>query len=171
MVYVAIRQGALTSGQLDGMLHHMPIPDSLEREFTLRTAVIRYDDLRSRDALAATAEELLNESSTHQVDAASAPAPLLKHEALEMLALSEVIIRKAGYGRQLGVRSARVAGASWSQIGDALGTSKQSAWEAHMRWIDEQSEHSRRSGHEGLDERGAANARAVAGKPDERDKA
>jgi len=95
----------------------------------------------------------------------------LKQEALEMLALSEVIIRKAGYGRQLGVRSARVAGASWSQIGDALGTSKQSAWESHMRWIDEQSERSRRSGHEGLDELDAADARAVAGTPDEQDKA
>jgi hypothetical protein len=116
----------------------MPTPDSLEREFTLRTAVSRYDDLRSHDALAATAEEMTSESSTHQVDLDAGPAPLLKQEALEMLALSEVIIRKASYGRQLGVRSARVAGASWSQIGDALGTSKQSAWEAHMRWIDEQ---------------------------------
>jgi hypothetical protein len=55
-----------------------------------------------------------------------------------MLALGELIVRKAGYGRQLGVRSARAAGASWSQIGAALGTTKQSAWEAHTRWLGEQ---------------------------------
>jgi ribosomal protein S18 acetylase RimI-like enzyme len=129
----------------------MPTPDTLERELTLRTAAVRYDDLRLRDSLAATAEEMSNESSTPQVGRDLGPAPLSKQEALEMLSLSEVIIRKAGYGRQLGVRSARVAGASWSQIGDAVGTSKQSAWEAHMRWIDEQSQPqlSRLSGHEG----------------------
>jgi hypothetical protein len=40
-------------------------------------------------------------------------------------------------GRQLGVRSARAAGASCSQIGTVLGSSKQSAWEAHMRWNEE----------------------------------
>jgi hypothetical protein len=99
-------------------------PEDLEREFTLLTAAARYNDLRMRDALA--------------------PAPgepgqrLTEDEALEMLALGEVLARKAGYGRQLGVRSARTAGASWTRIGAALGTTKQSAWEAHMRWLDEQ---------------------------------
>ena len=79
-------------------------------------------------------------------------------EALELLALSEVIVRKAGYGRQLTVRSARMAGASWSQIGSALGTSKQSAWEAHSRWIDQQAERHGRIGYGGLDEQEAATA-------------
>ena len=37
----------------------------------------------------------------------------LSEEALELLALSEVIARKAAYGRQLTIRSARRAGASW----------------------------------------------------------
>jgi hypothetical protein len=64
--------------------------------------------------------------------------PLTREEALELLALGEVIARKAGYGRQLTVRTARAAGASWSQIGAALGTTKQSAWETHTRWIDDQ---------------------------------
>ena len=40
---------------------------------------------------------------------------------LELLALGEVIARKAAYGRQLAVRTARAAGASRSQIGLALG--------------------------------------------------
>ena len=66
-------------------------------------------------------------------------APLSRDEILEMLALSEVVIRKASYGRQAIVRAARGAGASWSHVGSALGSSKQAAWEAHHRWIEEQS--------------------------------
>ena len=96
----------------------MTTVDELEREFTLRTAVVRYDELRMRDAIGSP--------------------PLTAEEALQMLALGEVIARKANYGRQLSVRSARSAGASWSQIGSALGTTKQSAWEAHARWIEDQ---------------------------------
>jgi hypothetical protein len=95
-----------------------------------------------------------------------APPPLSREEALEILALSEVIARKAGYGRQLTVRSARRAGASWSQIGAALGTSKQAAWEAHSRWIDDQAEQRRRSVYKGLGDDDIAAARALAGPPD-----
>jgi hypothetical protein len=100
-------------------------PDELEREHTLSTATTRYDELRMRDALST-------------VSSPSDEAPLDRDEALEMLALSEVVIRKAGYGRQAMVRSAREAGASWTQIGLALGSSKQAAWEAHSRWVEEQ---------------------------------
>src|SRR5262245_47920912 len=103
-------------------------PDDLEREHTLATATTRYDELRMRDALASMAGEV--DGNT---------APLSRDEALEMLALSEVVIRKAGYGRQSMVRSARSAGASWTQIGTALGSTKQAAWEAHNRWVEEQS--------------------------------
>jgi hypothetical protein len=74
-----------------------------------------------------------------------------------------VVVRKAGYGRQLGVRSARVAGASWAQIGAALGMTKQAAWEAHTRWIEDQAARHRDQGSEGFDERDAAAARALAG--------
>jgi hypothetical protein len=100
-------------------------PDELERLHTLKSATQRYDELRMRDALAAVR-----------------PSPeepaLTRDETLEMLALSEVLMRKAGYGRQATVRAARAAGASWTQIGAALGTSKQAAWEAHQRWADDQ---------------------------------
>jgi hypothetical protein len=99
-------------------------PDDLERQHTLSTATTRYDDLRMRDALAAVG--------------GGGGEPLTREETLEMLALSEVVIRKAGYGRQAMVRSARNAGASWTQIGAALGSSKQAAWEAHHRWVEEQ---------------------------------
>ena len=102
-------------------------PDDLERQHTLSTATTRYDELRMRDALAAMAGERGGKA-----------APLSREEALEMLALSEVVIRKAGYARQAMVRVARGTGASWAQIGSALGTTKQAAWEAHARWTEEQ---------------------------------
>ena len=119
-------------------------PDSIESQHTLATAVARYDTLRARDLLAWTAADLAGAQTPD-------PAGLTQQEALELLALSEAISRKAGYGRQLTVQSARAAGASWSHIGAALGTTKQAAWEAHSRWIDQQSEHHGRMACEGLD--------------------
>jgi hypothetical protein len=116
----------------------MAIPDELERQHTLSTATTRYDELRMRDALAAMSPD------EHTV-------ALSRTESLELLALSEVVMRKAGYGRQAMVRSARGAGASWTQIGAALGTSKQAAWEAHNRWVEEQTRQHDLTGYEGLD--------------------
>jgi hypothetical protein len=117
----------LTSRLPDAKLSRMISADDLERQHTLSTATTRYDELRMRDALAAVAR---------REDGSG--APLNRVEGLEMLALSEVIIRKIGYSRQAMVRSARNAGASWTQIGAALGSTKQAAWEAHNRWTDEQ---------------------------------
>jgi hypothetical protein len=106
----------------------MVTPNETERQFTLLTAAARFDELRRRDALAPAGID----------DPDPEAAPLTQGEALELLALGEVLIRKAGYGRQLAVRTARATGASWSEIGAALGTSKQSAWETHLRWLAEQ---------------------------------
>lgn len=103
---------------------------SLESQHTLATAAARYDQLRMRDLLAPAPMEAGL--------ADDVAAPLSQQEALELLALSEVIARKATYGRQLTVRAARAAGASWTQIGAALGTTKQAAWDSHNRWIEEQ---------------------------------
>ena len=135
----------------------MTTPASLEQQYTLATAVARYDELRMRDLLAPGADDLPAEEQ---------PGPLSRQEALELLALSEVITRKAAYGRQLTVRSARATGASWTQIGAALGTTKQSAWEAHSRWIDQQVSHRSAYGHQSMDSQQAADARALAGNPD-----
>jgi hypothetical protein len=84
-----------------------------------------------RDALATMAEDDHTQPLTQ---------PLTREESLELLALSEVVIRKAGNGRQAMVRSARTNGASWTEIGAALGSSKQAAWEAHNRWIEDQAQ-------------------------------
>src|SRR3984893_16563067 len=138
----------------------MTTPDSIESQHTLTTAVARYNDLRARDLFASAAADVSSGEPPYD-------APLPAQEALELLALGEVIARKAGYGRQLTVRSARAAGASWTQIGAALGTTKQSAWEAHTRWIDHQARHRGAYGQLGLDDQQAAAARALAGSPDE----
>ncbi|MEN3612391.1 hypothetical protein AAH979_22915 [Plantactinospora sp. ZYX-F-223] len=111
----------------------MTAPDELERRFTLLTAAARFDQLRLRDALAPPTDEPDDDPAANP-DA----RPLSREEALELLALGEVIMRKAAYGRQLTVRTARATGASWTQIGAALATSKQSAWETHTRWLSEQ---------------------------------
>src|SRR5215475_9866114 len=119
----------------------MSTPEELERDFTLLTAAARHAQLSARDSL---------------VD--DEQPPLSREEALELLALGEVISRKAAYGRQLAVRTAREAGASWSQIGAALGTSKQAAWETHARWIEDQATQHWNSGYEGLSEKDVAAA-------------
>ncbi|WP_306215160.1 hypothetical protein [Actinoplanes sp. RD1] len=102
----------------------MTTPDELEQQHTLSTATTRYDELRMRDALAA-------------VSGSAETQALSREETLELLALSEVVSRKAGYARQAMVRSARNAGASWTQIGAALGTTKQAAWESYRQAADD----------------------------------
>ena|SRR5918997_455276 len=131
----------------------MTSPDDLEQQHTLSTATTRYDELRMRDALATMGEK-------------GEVPPLTREESLELLALSEVVIRKAGYGRQAMVRSARSAGASWTQIGAALGSSKQAAWEAHHRWIEDQARAHELTGYEGLDPDQVDEAHGLAGRPD-----
>jgi hypothetical protein len=125
--------------------------ESLDRSLSLTAAVARFEDLRRRDSLA---------------DPDGGPPSLDRAEALELLALGEVIARKAGYGRQLTVRSARAAGASWAEIGTALGTTRQSAWEGHRRWIDGQAAQHGEVGQIGFDDAEAEAARVLAGGPD-----
>ena len=124
----------------------------LERTSTLTSAVARLEQLRTREALA---------------DPDDASGALSRAEALELLALQEVVARKAGYGRQLTIRTARSAGASWSDIGRAIGTTRQAVWEAHRRWIDGQEAGAGRVGEIGFDADDAAAARALAGGPED----
>ena len=135
----------------------MSTPDELEKQHTLTTATARYEELRMRDALAAMIDEEGGDG---------AAAALTREQTLEMLALGELVIRKAGYGRQAMIRSARGAGASWTQIGAALGASKQAAWEGHNRWIEDQARRHAVTGYEGLDPDQVDAARGLAGRPD-----
>ena len=130
----------------------MPDIAELEQIWTLTSAVARLEELRTRDSMA-------------DPDDPVGAAPLTRDEALELLALQEVVARKARYGRQLTVRTARSAGASWGDIGLALGTSRQAAWEAHQKWIDGQAAQRGRVGEIGFDDADADAARALAGRP------
>ena len=139
--------------------------DDLEREHTLLTAAHRYDDLRLRHTLIGSGiEEDIEEDIDDRTG--GPPVHLPMPEALELLALGEVLTRKAAYGRQLAVRAARSAGASWSQIARASGVTKQSAWEAHNAWIQAQVEAHRARDDEGFTPAEEASARRLAGAPD-----
>ena len=105
-------------------------PDELARRHTLLTAAARHNELTIRDTLAPPED--------HDDELLTDVIRLDRDEALELLALGELLARKAAYGRQLAVRTARANGASWAQIGAATGTTKQAAWEAHLRWLEEQ---------------------------------
>ncbi len=135
--------------------------DRMEHDHTLLSAASRYDRLRLRDALAGTADTSADRGGGD--DGGAGSDPLSQEEALEMLALGEIVIRKAGYGRALAVRTARATGASWAQIGASLGTTKQAAWETHNRWIEQQAADHDRTGYEGLAPDEAAKARMLAG--------
>jgi hypothetical protein len=137
----------------------MTSPEEIERRHTLRTAVARYEELRAREMLADSADGVSPDVAEGE--------RLPEAEVLELLALSEVIARKAGYGQQLAVRTARAAGASWAAIARALGVSKQAAWADHTRWIDAQGERSGEPGHEGLDAEEIDRLRRMAGSPDD----
>src|SRR3954447_552393 len=88
-------------------------PEEVERQHTLRTAVARYEELRSRELLADSA----GTESPDVADAERLPAS----EVLELLAVGEVTGRKAGYAQQLAAGAAGAAGASWTAIARALG--------------------------------------------------
>jgi hypothetical protein len=95
-------------------------PDALEGEFTLPTAATRLDFLSRRDS----GDTALNTVVDHDDDWAAAfrtdVTSLDVHEALELLALGEVIARKAHGSRLIGLRAALRGGADWEQIAAAL---------------------------------------------------
>ena len=127
-------------------------PDALEREFSLSTAATRLDFLSRRDSGAATLNTVADDDPDDWSALRDTGTTLDVPESLELLALGEVIARKSAHGRQLSVRSARSAGASWAEIGQALGTTRQSAWEAHQRWIDGQAAQHGEVGQIGFDD-------------------
>ncbi len=133
----------------------MALVDDFEHRLTLTSAVARYEELRRRD------------SQVELADGDEVGAALSRAEALELLALGEIIARKASYGRQLVIGRARGAGASWAEIGQALGMTRQSAWEGHTRWIDGQAAQHEVNDYEGLDADAVDEARRRAGFPDD----
>jgi hypothetical protein len=139
-------------------------PDVLESEFSLMTAVTRLDFLSRRD-------NVVLDESTDSVDddddwmrIKDVTTTLDVEEALELLALGEVVARKAHEHRQLGIRAALRGGADWSQIARALGVSPRAAWERHADWLNDQAAARRAGDPEALDEETLAEARRLAGR-------
>jgi hypothetical protein len=113
-------------------------PGDLEAEFSLSTAVTRLDFLSRRDSGATTlntaAEVDEDDWSTFRAAATSLDVP----ESLELLALGEVVARKAHDSQLVGFRAALRGGATWEQIAAALDVSAGEAWALFQRLIERQ---------------------------------
>jgi hypothetical protein len=104
-------------------------PDVLETEFSLTTAATRLDFLSRRDN-GDTALNTVRDDDDSWSSFRSASTSLDVHESLELLALGEVVARKAHGSRLVGIRAALRGGASWEQIAAALDVTPSEAWDA-----------------------------------------
>jgi alkylhydroperoxidase/carboxymuconolactone decarboxylase family protein YurZ len=127
-------------------------PDLLEQEFSLTTAATRLDFLSRRDNGDTALNTVRDDDEDSWRALASAETSLDVHESLELLALGEVVARKAHDSRLIGIRAALRGGASWEQISAALGVAPHAAWDAFAESV---------SG--SLDPDAAATARELAG--------
>jgi hypothetical protein len=106
-------------------------PEALDDEFTLTTAATRLDFLSRRDSGATTLNTVAEPAEDDEWGAFRlAETSLDADESLELLALGEVIARKARGYRLIGIRAALRGGASWEQIAEALGSTPQEAWDS-----------------------------------------
>ncbi|MEX5718287.1 hypothetical protein [Geodermatophilus maliterrae] len=112
-------------------------PEALEQEFSLQTAATRLDFLSRRDSGATTLNSVADDAddwSTLLDGGTSLDVP----ESLELLALGEVIARKAHDSQLVGFRAALRGGASWEQIAAALDVTPAEAWTAFHAAIERQ---------------------------------
>lgn len=132
-------------------------PDLLEQEFSLTTAATRLDFLSRRDrgntALNAVRDD--DENSWRAI--AAAETSLDVQESLELLALGEVVARKARDSQLIGFRAALRGGADWAEIAAALDVPPAEAWNLYHRLIERQERAL------ALDPQAAAAARDLAG--------
>jgi hypothetical protein len=125
-------------------------PEALEPEFTLTTAATRLDFLSRRDNGATTLNTVRDDDENGW--ASFRDTSLDTYEALELLALGEVVSRKAHDSQLIGIRAALRGGASWEQIAEALGVPADFAWDSYNDAIAER-----------LEDDAAAAARELAG--------
>jgi hypothetical protein len=127
-------------------------PEALEAEFSLTTAATRLDFLSRRDNGALTLNTVRDEEEDHWEALKATDTSLDVYESLELLALGEVVSRKAHDSQLVGIRAALRGGATWEQIGQALGVGPQAAWDGFRDSIARQ-----------LDDVAADSARELAG--------
>ena len=132
-------------------------PEALEQEFSLTTAVTRLDFLSRRDSGATTLNTVQDVDTDDWTSFKAATTSLDVPESLELLALSEVVARKARDSQLTGFRAALRGGASWEQLAAALDVRPEEAWTRYHQLIERQ-ERSRV-----LDPDAAAAARELAG--------
>ena len=139
-------------------------PEVLEQEFSLLTAVTRLDFLSRRDNV--VVDELTDsvDDDDDWMRIKDVTTTLDADEALELLALGEVVARKAHEHRQLGIRAALRGGADWSQIARALGVTPRAAWARHISWLDEQTAARAVGDADALDAESITVARQLAGR-------
>ncbi len=125
-------------------------PAALEEQFNLPTAATRLDFLSRRDTDDTVLDAVAEEDDDWSAIRASGTS-LDVAEALEVLALGEVIARKAHDSRLIGLRAALRGGADWEQIAAALDRTPAEAWETYLSLVD------------GLDDDAAHAARELAG--------
>ena len=130
-------------------------PEALEEEFSLTTAATRLDFLSRRDNGDTALNVVRDEHDDWAAIRASADTQLDVHEALELLALGEVVARKAHDSRLIGMRAALRGGATWDDVAAALGVRPQQAWDFYTEDVAR------------LDDAAATSARDLAGsRPD-----
>jgi hypothetical protein len=128
-------------------------PEALEAEFSLTTAATRLDFLSRRDNGDTTLNIVRDdEDEDGWASLKVTETQLDVHESLELLALGEVVARKAHNSRLVGIRAALRGGADWEEIARALGISPEEAWDAFLDAVAQQ-----------LDSDAAAAARELAG--------
>src|SRR4051812_26693901 len=110
------------------MVEDMQItPDVLEQEFSLPTAATRLDFLSRRDDGATSLDTVVEPAEDDWSSLTAVGTSLDVEESLELLALGEVVSRKAHDSRLVGMRAALRGGASWAQIPGAPRISPQPA--------------------------------------------
>ena len=132
-------------------------PEVLEQELSLQTAATRLDFLSRRDNGATTLNTVTQPTADDWSALLDEGTSLDVPESLELLALGEVIARKARDSQLVGFRAALRGGASWEQIAAALDVPPAEAWASYHRAIERQERA------DVLDPQAAAAARELAG--------
>ena len=127
-------------------------PEALEQEFSLTTAATRLDFLSRRDSGDTALNTVRDADDDDWSSFKAADTSLDTYEALELLALGEVVSRKAHDSQLIGIRAALRGGIGWEQIAESLGVTPDAAWDAFNEAVAER-----------LDADAAAAARDLAG--------
>jgi len=136
-------------------------PEVLE-EFSLVTAVTRLDFLARRNNHVVPVGHDATDDDDSWGAIKDSTTTLDAEEALELLALGEVVARKAHAGRPEGVLAALRGGAGWAAIAAALDVPPPYAWDEFADWLAEQ-DAARERGEGLLDADGVTAARRLAG--------